>query len=224
MDFINKNMAKKRAASESSSQGLDKDEQAILEYLVKQNRPYSATDIFNNLHGAVGKTACVRVLNLLAEKGLIHSKTYGKQSVYVARQDTDSAATPEELSILDVQIAEAKKILATKLERNSELQSKLSSLLSSPTDEKLLDSIKQLRDEIEEKRKRLEKLGTGGQLVDPVERTKVLAESESLNKILKSRRRLCMDMVNGIMEGAVDAIGRKTVKEFMQELGCDVEG
>jgi len=29
---------------------------AVLGYLVKQNRPYSAIDIFNNLHKAHGKT------------------------------------------------------------------------------------------------------------------------------------------------------------------------
>lgn len=216
-------MGKKRTATESSSGGLDKEEQAIFDYLVKQNRPYSAIDIFNNLHGAVGKTACVRVLNCLSEKGLIHQKTYGKQSVYVARQDQDSTATPEELASLDEQINEAKNSLSLKNERNAALQSQLSSLMATPTNEKLGESIKKLRAEIEEKQKRLEKLGTGGQLVDPAERAKVLAESESLNKLLKTRRRMCMDIVNGIMEGAADAIGRKSVKEFMQEMGCEVD-
>ena len=32
--------------------------EAILNYLNKQNRPYSAVDIFNNLHKEYGKTVC----------------------------------------------------------------------------------------------------------------------------------------------------------------------
>lgn len=43
-------------------------------------------DIFNNLHGAVGKTAVVKLLASLAERGEITVKAFGKQLVYVARQ------------------------------------------------------------------------------------------------------------------------------------------
>jgi 26S proteasome regulatory subunit (ATPase 3-interacting protein) len=220
-------MGKKKASSEnsapSSSSTLDKEEQIIYNYLTKQNRPYSAVDVFNNLHGAVGKTACVRVLTSLAEKGQIHQKTYGKQSVFVARQDIDSAATPEELAALDDQIAEAKKSLGVKNERVAELQGQLNNILATPTNEKLDDLIARVKSEISEKQVRLDKLSAGGQLVDPQERIKVLKEAESLSKLLKSRRRMCMDLVNGVLDGAGDAIGRKSAKEFMQEMGCDVD-
>ncbi|KAK2157019.1 hypothetical protein LSH36_200g01017, partial [Paralvinella palmiformis] len=36
---------------------------AVLGYLVKQNRPYSAIDIFNNLHKAHGKTLQLPVIS-----------------------------------------------------------------------------------------------------------------------------------------------------------------
>ena len=72
-------------------------EAAVVNYLKTQNRPYSASkiktkkrtfllilsvDIFNNLHGAVGKTALTKVLTSLVERGEIAGKAYGKQFVY----------------------------------------------------------------------------------------------------------------------------------------------
>ena len=64
-------MAKDAAAAE-----------AVLQYLNAQNRPYSAIDIFNNLHKAHGQTAVKKVLESLAAEGKIVEKTYGKQKVW----------------------------------------------------------------------------------------------------------------------------------------------
>ena len=41
----------------------------IMDYLRKQNRPYSATDISANLHNAVTKTNAAKVLKDLSDKG-----------------------------------------------------------------------------------------------------------------------------------------------------------
>lgn len=43
-------------------------------------------DLFNNLHGKVGKTALVKVLTQLVDKQQVMSKLYGKQTVYVISQ------------------------------------------------------------------------------------------------------------------------------------------
>ncbi|CAJ0825164.1 4619_t:CDS:2 [Entrophospora sp. SA101] len=58
----------------------------VMEYLRKQNRPYSATDVINNLRGAVTKTVAQKVLNSLVEKNEVNCKPYGKQSVYCIKQ------------------------------------------------------------------------------------------------------------------------------------------
>ncbi|WAQ94413.1 HOP2-like protein [Mya arenaria] len=52
---------------------------AVLDYLNKQNRPYSAIDICNNLHKEFGKTAIVKACESLAAEGRIREKVYGKQ-------------------------------------------------------------------------------------------------------------------------------------------------
>ena len=42
----------------------------IMKYLKKQNRPYSANDLFQNLNGAVGKTNVQKILTQMQEEGI----------------------------------------------------------------------------------------------------------------------------------------------------------
>ena len=58
----------------------------ILDYLRKQNRPYSATDISANLKNRVTKTAAAKILKDLHERKEIDGRAAGKQIVYHAVQ------------------------------------------------------------------------------------------------------------------------------------------
>ncbi len=90
----------------------------ILEYLGRTNRPYSAIDVFNNLKEKIPKTAVVKTLNQLVEdracliisnpEEKIHGKQYGKQWVYVARQDALEAPSQEEINAMDQEIDQFK--------------------------------------------------------------------------------------------------------------------
>ncbi|TIB75703.1 hypothetical protein E3Q18_02434 [Wallemia mellicola] len=61
------------------------------------------SDIAANLGQNVSKLATQKVLNVCAERGLITSKTYGKQSVFVANQNDDNDdISPEEKEALIV--------------------------------------------------------------------------------------------------------------------------
>ena len=54
----------------------------ILDYLVSQNRPYSATEISSNLHNAVSKTRTDKLLKEMFERGEIGGRASGKQWVF----------------------------------------------------------------------------------------------------------------------------------------------
>ena len=54
----------------------------ILNYLRKQNRPYSATDISTNLKNRVTKAAAAKLLKDLHERNEIEGRASGKQIVY----------------------------------------------------------------------------------------------------------------------------------------------
>jgi 26S proteasome regulatory subunit, ATPase 3, interacting protein len=58
----------------------------ILDYLRKQNRPYSATDISANLKNRVTKAAATKLLKDMHERKEVEGRTAGKQLVYHAIQ------------------------------------------------------------------------------------------------------------------------------------------
>ena len=53
----------------------------------KQNRPYSAINVFDNLRGAVKKAQVQRLLDELAEDGVLVMKEYGKARIYLYNQN-----------------------------------------------------------------------------------------------------------------------------------------
>ena len=58
----------------------------VLDYLRKQNRPYSATDISSNLKNRVTKAAVTKLLKDMHERNEIEGRAAGKQIVYHAIQ------------------------------------------------------------------------------------------------------------------------------------------
>lgn len=183
--------AKKGSASSgSTTESLDPDEATILEYLTRQNRPYSATDVFNNLHGAVGKTGVTRALAALAERNVIHGKTYGKQSVYVARQDSMECPSALELAKMDEQIDRLKSALGEQNDRNARLAGELGALNAALTNEQLQKRIGELTGQIGGMEEKLSELQSGNRRVDPKEKERVDREWDSMGKAWKQRKRL----------------------------------
>lgn len=65
----------------------------ILDYLRKQNRPYSATDISSNLKNRVTKAAAAKLLKDLHERNEIEGRAAGKQIVYHVLQVSDRVSS-----------------------------------------------------------------------------------------------------------------------------------
>lgn len=72
----------------------------------------------------MGKTAVAKALTTLVEKGEISGKAYGKQWVYVARQDLLEAPSPADLEQLDSTIEDLKIKTADQKEAVKQLQSR----------------------------------------------------------------------------------------------------
>lgn len=58
----------------------------VLDYLRKQNRPYSAIDVSTNLKNRVTKAAAAKLLKDMHERKEIEGRAAGKQIVYHAIQ------------------------------------------------------------------------------------------------------------------------------------------
>lgn len=91
----------------------------ILSY-VQQNRPLNSQNAADSLQKFNLKKAAVqKALDSLADSGKISFKEYGKQKIYMARQDQFNIPNTEELnqmkeenSKLQEQLAERKKAIA----------------------------------------------------------------------------------------------------------------
>lgn len=67
----------------------------VLDYMTKQNRPYSLINIFDNLHAAVKKPLLEKVLDDLCEENKLRVKDFNKNKIYMLDQSQFKITTQE---------------------------------------------------------------------------------------------------------------------------------
>ncbi|KAG0213709.1 hypothetical protein BGX28_003653 [Mortierella sp. GBA30] len=184
----------------SISKGGDKSEKLVLDYLIKQNRPFSVSDIVANLHAAVSKTECQRAVNALVDRDLVTTKLYGKQAIYVVRQDTIETASSEELAALDKEITQLQTQIAEYKSRNRQLSSQYSVLNSALTTDQIAARLEQMTSKNQQSQEHLTMLRAGTQLVTAEEKRQVVKDMEYHRKLWTGRRRLFKDMFAAVTE------------------------
>ncbi|XP_066998730.2 homologous-pairing protein 2 homolog [Anabrus simplex] len=193
---------------------------AVLKYLRDQNRPYSANDIFMNLHKEYGKTAVQKSLDYLVEKGKIKEKVYGKQKVYAVLQNDETASENmgKELNELDSQIGQATIELTSVDQELKASEILLRDILSTSTTEEALKEQKQIHERIKNLSAKLDTLSQNVAPVSPQERERIKKEYEKNLKEWRKRKLLCMDIVNSILEGYP-----KSKKALLEEIGVETD-
>ncbi|KAG9291716.1 hypothetical protein G9A89_012001 [Geosiphon pyriformis] len=194
----------------------DDAEQIILDYLRKQNRPYSANDISSNLHNAVTKTAAQKTLTSLVGQDEVTCKTYGKQMVYVVKQDQFESPSSEELAKMDEQIESFKKEISEYKEKNKQIQTQLNDLNASLTNDQIETQLKVLAEEIKKYEERLKLLKSGTRQISPEEKNAIDAIYDRNRKLWRVRKRLSKDIISLISENM-----EKKPADFMEDLGLE---
>ncbi|KAF8537099.1 homologous-pairing protein-like protein 2 [Trichophaea hybrida] len=168
----------------------DEATEMILEYLTKQNRPYSATDVSSNLHNAVTKVTAAKILKEMHESGQIEGRVSGKQVVYHVIQDPKDSVSEEELKAMDEEI-EALRQEATALKSQfKDIQASLNSLKSTPSISSLNDSVAILDPEVQELEEALATLQSGAtKPVDPVQKAAAEVEYKRIEKAYLKRQK-----------------------------------
>jgi len=193
-------------------------EHAIQEYLQQQNRPYSAVDVFNNMHKEIGKTAVVKALDSLAEKGMILEKTYGKQKVYAPLQDIYGDVSETDLKALDVKIKERQELVSTLQKEVKSQEAEIQVLNRQLTSEEALKSIQQLQTKNKTMSEKINTLKSGCVLITKEERTKIYARRDKLIGHWKKRKRWSNDILGCILESYP-----KTKKELYEDVGIETD-
>eukprot|EP01087_Luapelamoeba_hula_P017992 TRINITY_DN5734_c0_g1_i1.p1 TRINITY_DN5734_c0_g1~~TRINITY_DN5734_c0_g1_i1.p1 ORF type:complete len:236 (-),score=48.81 TRINITY_DN5734_c0_g1_i1:74-718(-) len=192
--------------------------ETVLAYMKRQNRPYNAQMLFENLHGEVKKTAAGKVLSHLASTGELVEKTAGKQKIYWPRQDELAAADADGLRALSDDIAEMRETIREIKQQNDEAAARNSRLKAQPTNDEAESQIEELAAANAQMEERLARLRSGTKLVSKADKEKSQRDYNLMRKEWTSRKRKCMDIVSAVAEGA----GKRN-KELMEETGVETD-
>ncbi|KAF3167179.1 hypothetical protein EYR41_011914 [Orbilia oligospora] len=185
----------------------------ILDYLQKQNRPYSATDISANLHNAVTKANAVKLLKELSDNGDLVVCISGKQMVYHTPQDPDDFASPEEIAAMKTLVEVMKERTSTLKAELKSLQVTLQNLRSMPTADDLKSEVGTLQREVTDLRSRLEPLRSGD--VKPIsaeEKQKVQMEAKKMQGLWIARKRWSKEFFEAVADGLGGDVNLKDLK------------
>uniref|UniRef100_A0A0D3FN41 non-specific serine/threonine protein kinase n=1 Tax=Oryza barthii TaxID=65489 RepID=A0A0D3FN41_9ORYZ len=186
---------------------------------ITQNRPLNSQNVADALQKfSLKKTAVQKALDALADSGQISFKEYGKQKIYLARQDQFNIPNGEELEEMKKANIKLQEELADQKKAISEVESEVRGLQSNLTLAEIKSKEAKLQREVQEMEEKLNKLRNGVILVKPEDK-KIIEESfsEKVNQWRK-RKRMFKELWDNITENSP-----KDQKEFKEELGLEYD-
>nr|CAN68343.1 hypothetical protein VITISV_004017 [Vitis vinifera] len=184
-----------------------------------QNRPLNSQNVADSLQKFnLKKSSVQKALDALADSGRISSKEYGKQKIYLARQDQFDIPNSEELSRMKEENAKLQQQLEEQKRAISEVEGEIKTLQSNLTLEQIRAKEAKLKMEVEEMEDKLNNLRGGVTLVKFEDR-KVVEEmySDRINQ-WRRRKRIFKDLWDAITENLP-----KDLKEFKEELAIEYD-
>lgn len=194
-------------------------EEKVLEFMNTQNRPFSFSQIQKN-SGDFSKSDIEKALQHLVDNSRVFEKTYGKQKIYCVCQEEEKVAgnMEDDLKDMDRQINtltydldEINKNLQTKSNKLQERRTKMT------VDEAVSEKLK-LEQEIAALKQELKAFEECSKPISESERIKICEEYHKYEKEYKSRKRICRDIVNQIMENYP-----KSEKVLLGEVGIETD-
>lgn len=89
---------------------------------LKQNRPYSIQNIFDNLLQTIKKPVLQKLVEELVQEKEIVVKEYGKSCIYLVNQDKINVTSEEELKEIDEENKHTAQTIADLKEKVKEIQ------------------------------------------------------------------------------------------------------
>lgn len=197
----------------------DSAEGIVLNFVNEQNRPLNSQNAADSLQKFNLKKAAVqKALDSLADSGKISFKEYGKQKIYMARQDQFDIPNNEELNQMKEQNSKLQEQLAEKKKAIAEVEAGIKALQSNLTLEEIQARQTQLTNEAKQMEEKLMKLRQGVTLVSPEQRLAVENLYMDMINHWRRRKRMFRDVWDAITENSP-----KNPKEFKEELGLEYD-
>ncbi|CAH2040993.1 unnamed protein product [Thlaspi arvense] len=183
------------------------------------NRPLNSQNVADALQKFnLKKAAIQKALDTLADSGRISFKEYGKQKIYLARQDQFNIPNSEELNQMKEENAKLQEKLVKQKRAITEVEGEIKALQSNLTLEQIQAKEANLKKEVEEMEEKLIKLRGGVILVSPEERKAVECMYSDTMHQWRRRKRMFRDLWDAITENSP-----KDLKEFKEELGIEYD-
>lgn len=185
----------------------------------EQNRPLNVQNVADALQKyGIKKAAAQKALDQLAESGEILAKEYGKQKIYLARQDQFQIPNSQELQELNANNEKLRKDLQSEKAALSGLEADLRILESNLTLEQIREKEQKLNLDIEKAEAKLDNLKQGIVLVNADEREKVQEAFVAKLSEWRKRKKMFKELWDLITESLP-----KDLKEFKEELGVEYD-
>ena len=206
--------------SKSDSKNENKASEVIMEYLEKNNRPYSVNDIHNNLQQqfGFGKALVTRVLENMAADGSIREKVWGKSKIYFLDQSKLPTISEEEVADIDSRTAKLRAVHGDLMEGIKEYEHKLSGYKKQMTVAQINQEIREVSLEVQGLENRLAAIKERSQNVDPEENIVVKKEHGKVIGEWRKRKRMATSMIDTILEGA-----SLTKRSLMEQIGIETD-
>jgi 26S proteasome regulatory subunit (ATPase 3-interacting protein) len=191
----------------------------VIKYLRDQNRPYSLNDIFSNLHEEIRKPAVQKALEHLVEQSRITEKVYGKQKVYVIKQeDTNAKDLQQELQDLDSKLNSISKEVASAEEVFKGSEKELHELRFATTTSDAQNESKVLENRVQELKKKLDIISKNSMKISEINKKQIQNDHANNIKEWRKKKSVCMDIVEAMLEGYHDS-----KRSLLNEIGIETD-
>jgi 26S proteasome regulatory subunit (ATPase 3-interacting protein) len=143
-----------------------------------QNRPYSAIQLHDNLHGRVNKALMESALAALVEGGAVCKKEYGKAAIFWPAQGAFAAVTQEEVATLNTKVEQLSVAVAAAGAARREAEVRLATLTAGPSGAALEAALGEARAAVAALEARLAAAGSGSGGASSAAPPRVLSAAE----------------------------------------------
>lgn len=191
----------------------------LLNFLNEKNRPYSATNLVDELHGEFSKTVIQKSLDSLVDSNQIVCKLCGKTTkLYYANQDGKETATKEQLLEMDQRNDELNDRIKELQTKRDELLARRNVLISKRTIEDLRKWRITIEQNLNDEKDKTQQLIKEAEGITPDESNKILLEFSKRCEEWKKRQKLCKEIIDKLSEQA-----SKKPEELFEEQGLDAD-
>ena len=186
----------------------------------KQNRPFSAGEIHNNLQTGFGmsKTLVQKALDTLTAEGTVKEKVYGKSKIFFVDQSKVQIMKEEEIKGMETEIDKYSLQYNEVSKEVKKLESKINVSKKQKSIKEIEEELKSVEKEVTDLTERLKTLKDTAKGIDPQDNQQTKEERKKLVTEWKKRKRLANDALDMILEGYP-----ASKKKLMQEIGIETD-